>query len=71
MADADIDALAAADVARFEASLAAELPNWNTYPPTAQAALFDMGFNLGIGGLKKFDHLLAAVDAGQWDVAAQ
>ena len=71
MADADIDALAAADVARFEASLAAELPNWNTYPPTAQAALFDMGFNLGIGGLKKFTHLLAAVDAGQWDVAAQ
>jgi len=71
MANADIDALAAADVARFEASLAAELPNWNTYPPTAQAALFDMGFNLGIGGLKKFTHLLAAADAGQWDVAAQ
>ena len=70
MADADIDALAAADVNRFEALLAAELPNWNTYPPSAQAALFDMGFNLGIGGLQKFTHLLDAVDAGQWDVAA-
>lgn len=70
MADADINSLAAADVARFEAALAAELPNWNTYPSSAQAALFDMGFNLGIGGLKKFSHLLAAVDAGQWEVAA-
>ena len=70
MADADIDALIAADVASFETSLAAALPNWNTYPAPAQAALFDMAFNLGLGGLRKFPHLLAAVDAGQWDVAA-
>jgi GH24 family phage-related lysozyme (muramidase) len=71
MADPDIDALAAADVARFESSLAAELPGWNSYPAPAQAALFDMGFNLGIGGLKKFTNLLAAANAGQWDVAAR
>ena len=70
MADADIGALIAADVTRFEASLAAALPNWNTYPAPAQAALFDMAFNLGLGGLKKFPRLLAAVDAGEWDVAA-
>src|ERR1035438_5796326 len=30
MADADIDALIARDVASFETSLAATLPNWNT-----------------------------------------
>jgi len=70
MADSDIDALVASDVTRFETSLAAALPNWSTYPAPAQAALFDMAFNLGLGGLKKFPHLLAAVDAGQWDVAA-
>jgi len=70
MVDPDIDALIAVDVTRFEASLAAALPNWNTYPAPAQAALFDMAFNLGLGGLKKFPSLLAAVDAGQWDVAA-
>jgi GH24 family phage-related lysozyme (muramidase) len=70
MADADIDALLAADLTRFEASLAAELPNWNTYPEPAQEALFDMAFNLGLAGLKKFPSMLAAVDAGQWDVAA-
>jgi GH24 family phage-related lysozyme (muramidase) len=70
MADSDIDALIAADVTRFETSLAAALPNWNTYPAPAQEALFDMAFNLGLGGLQKFPSLLAAVDAGQWDVAA-
>ena len=70
MADSDIDALIAADTAAFENSLAAALPNWNTYPAPAQAALFDMAFNLGLGGLQRFTQLLAAVDAGQWDVAA-
>jgi GH24 family phage-related lysozyme (muramidase) len=70
MGDADIDALISSDVAKFETSLAAALPNWNTYPAPAQAALFDMAFNLGLGGLKKFPNMLAAVDAGQWDAAA-
>jgi GH24 family phage-related lysozyme (muramidase) len=70
MADADIDALVSSDVHNFETALAAALPHWGTYPAPAQAALFDMAFNLGLGGLKKFPHLLAAVDAGQWEVAA-
>lgn len=70
MADPDIDALIAADVTRFAAKLAAALPNWKAYPAPAQAALFDMAFNLGLGGLQKFPSLLAAADAGQWDVAA-
>ena len=70
MADTDIDALVISDVHNFEISLAAALPNWRAYPAPAQAALFDMAFNLGLGGLKKFPHLLAAVDAGQWEVAA-
>ena len=71
MNDAAIDQLAAADVDRFTQSLAANFPNWNSYPAPAQAALFDMAYNLGIGGLKKFHNMLAAVDAGQWETAAQ
>jgi lysozyme len=70
MADADIDALISSDVTSFEAKLAARLPNWNAYPAPAQAALFDMGFNLGPEGLMKFHQLLAAVDAGDWATAA-
>ena len=70
MSDDDIDALVLRDVANFTAQLAAVLPHWSGYPEPAQEALFDMAFNLGLGGLKKFPHLLAAVDAGQWEVAA-
>jgi GH24 family phage-related lysozyme (muramidase) len=70
MAPADINVLVAADVARFEAKLAAALPNWSTYPEPVQEALFDMGFNLGVDGLLKFPSLLAAVNAGQWAEAA-
>jgi GH24 family phage-related lysozyme (muramidase) len=70
MADADIDVLIAADLTHFEALLAAKLPNWNTYPEPAQEALFDMAFNLGLGGLMKFPSLLKAVDNGNWTEAA-
>jgi len=71
MGDAAIDQLAAADVQRFTTLLTANLPNWATYPAPAQAALFDMAYNLGIGGLKRFPNMLAAVDAGEWETAAQ
>lgn len=66
----DIDALLASDVQLFESKLAAALPRWQAYPEPAQEALFDMGYNLGVGGLLKFHQLLAAVDAGQWTTAA-
>lgn len=65
-----IDTLAAADVVRFAAGVAAALPNWNAYPACVQAALFDMAFNLGIGGLLKFHNLLNACDRAQWETAA-
>lgn len=65
-----IEALVEADVQSFEAQLAATLPNWNSYPEPVQEALFDMAFNLGLGGLKKFPRMLAAIDAGDWTTAA-
>ena len=33
-------------------------------------ALFDMAYNLGVGGLLKFRKLLAACTSGQWEIAA-
>jgi GH24 family phage-related lysozyme (muramidase) len=71
MTDAVIDALAAGDIARFSALVAAALPKWNTYPDCVQAALFDMAFNLGVAGLQKFKKLIAACDAGDWEGAAK
>jgi GH24 family phage-related lysozyme (muramidase) len=65
-----IDQLCTADVASFTTQLEKTLLKWGTYPEPAQAALFDMAYNLGIGGLKKFPRMLAAVDAGDWVTAA-
>jgi len=66
-----IDALAAADITRFTGMIEGVLSNWARYPDCAQQALFDMGFNLGIAGLRKFGKLLAACDAGDWNTAAR
>ena len=71
MSDAAIDALAAADVTKFAAGVARVLPNFNRYPECVQAALFDMAFNLGLSGIQKFHHLIAACDAADWETAAR
>jgi len=70
LGDADVEALVAADVAKFEAELASALPKWNSYPEPAQEALFDMAFNLGMAGLMKFPAMLKAVNEGDWATAA-
>jgi GH24 family phage-related lysozyme (muramidase) len=66
----DLERLVAADLQSFEKQLAAALPNWSSYPDPARQALFDMAFNLGIGGLKKFPALLHAANSGDWAAAA-
>jgi len=71
MGDPAIDALASADVVRFAGGVAAVLANWDRYPTAVQAALFDMAFNRGIGGLQKFRKLIAACDTGDWEAAAR
>ena len=71
LSDEHIRSLVKADVQNFETRLAASFPKWISYPQPVQEALFDMAFNLGIGGLKKFVKLLGAVDAGDWETAAQ
>jgi GH24 family phage-related lysozyme (muramidase) len=66
----DVENLVAADVQSFEKQLAAAFPNWSSYPDPARQALFDMAFNLGLGGLKKFPTLIHAVNSGDWAAAA-
>jgi GH24 family phage-related lysozyme (muramidase) len=71
LSDDAIDQLAADDIQRFTSLLEANFPQWNSYPEPVQEALFDMGYNLGIVGLNKFHMMLAAVNAGDWQTAAQ
>lgn len=70
MSDAAINQLADADVAIFCAQIDRQLPGWEEYPEPAQEALFDMAFNLGIAGLRKYVKMLGACSKGDWDTAA-
>jgi GH24 family phage-related lysozyme (muramidase) len=71
MNGADIDSLLQQDIATFTVQLRQALPNFDSYPEPVQEALFDMAYNLGIAGLMKFSTMLAAVEAGNWETAAQ
>ncbi len=60
--------------------LRALFPNFDTFPASAQLALFDMAFNMGTGirsatraksiGLGQFWNLIDAANAGRWNDAA-
>ncbi len=42
---------------------------WGNLDPVRQAALTDMAFEIGVGGLAGFPHMLACVRAGNWQGA--
>jgi GH24 family phage-related lysozyme (muramidase) len=70
--DAIIDSLLNSRVMEFKAKLAAAFPDFESYPDGVCAALFDMGFNLGVVGLtSKFPTFCKAVKDKDWATAAK
>jgi GH24 family phage-related lysozyme (muramidase) len=66
-----IDNLLNARVQGFITTLLATFPDYNSYPPEACAAIFDMAYTLGIGKLtSQFITFCAAVKAKDWVTAA-
>jgi lysozyme len=57
------EAQLAADVSRTESELDHALPWWRSLDPVRQDALANMAFNLGVEGLTRFRHMLAALQA--------
>ena len=57
--------------AEFYPGLLRLCPGFDGFPLPARRALVDMAYNLGIGGLGKFPHLLTACNAGDWAEAAR
>lgn len=53
------------------ADLDREIPWWRELDPVRQVALVNMAFNLGIGGLCKFQNMLGALQGHEWDKAAK
>lgn len=70
ISEAEVDFLLMSDVGRAEGGLDANCPWWRQLDETRQRVLLNMAFNLGIGGLLKFHDTLAAVQAGNWNAAA-
>ena len=58
------------DIARASAAVLARLPWTAELDEVRRAALINLSFNMGIGGLLTFRKMLAAMQAQQWAVAA-
>lgn len=71
LADDEIDYLLSNRVKRVEAGLDAAVPWWRKLSPTRQRVLQNMAYQLGVNGVLNFKKALAAMKAGQWDLAAR
>jgi lysozyme len=58
------------DIAEYSAAVLARIPAAYRLDEVRRAVLVGMAFNLGLTGLMKFSKLLAAVERGDYDVAA-
>jgi GH24 family phage-related lysozyme (muramidase) len=70
--DMEIDKLLDERIAEFTRQLKLKFPKFDTYPITAQMAMLDMAFNLGVNGLvTKFPSMKKAIDGTDWSTAAK
>ena len=53
------------------AAKCATFPFWDRLNETQQAALINMGYNLGWNGLNKFKRTLAYIEAGEYEKASK
>ena len=71
LSPAEIAYLLNNDIIDRRDALDAALPYFKDLSPARQGVLLNMAFNLGTAGLLQFKRMLAAVDAGQWGIAAK
>lgn len=70
VSSAEVQAMWLADVDRATAGLDRALPWWRSLSEDRQRVLVNMAFNLGVPCLLRFELMLAAAKAGQYQVAA-
>ena len=66
-----IDALLDFDIAEKVGQLHGQFPWFEDLDEVRQRVLVNMCFNLGIGGLSEFKNMLAAVEGGNYEEAAE
>ena len=70
LSDAAMDGLFEDDAQVVIAEVTLHIPDYETLPDGPIRALFNMAYNLGMGGLLKFKKLLSAVDRRDWQTCA-
>jgi lysozyme len=70
ISEAEARMLLANDIAKTKSDLDRRLPWWRALNEVRQRVLLNMCFNLGIGGLCKFEQTLALIKAGDYAGAA-
>ncbi len=71
LGDATIRSLARDHVDENRQQILQLFPNFDSFPDNVQVAIYDMVYNLGIGGLRrKFPKFVAAIRRGDWNAAA-
>jgi lysozyme len=58
------------DIERFAVQVRANIPEFDQLSEARQHVLLDMAFNLGMNGLLKFRKMLAAIQQGDFEKAA-
>ena len=59
------------DLARAERAVKDAFPWWWKLDDARQFVIVDMAFNMGLAGLKGFKKMLAAIESGDFDKAAE
>jgi GH24 family phage-related lysozyme (muramidase) len=71
LTDDQVDALFSGDVDSAVASARLVVESFDGLASNAQMVLVDMVFNLGRGGLANFRHMIAALNTGDYELAAR
>lgn len=69
LSDEEIDYLKLNDIKKVREQLDKELDWWRTLDPVRRRAIQNMGFQLGVGGLKKFHTSLDHIKNAEWKEA--
>jgi GH24 family phage-related lysozyme (muramidase) len=70
LSEAEAHALLSNDIAVIEAQLQQAFPWWSSLDAVRQGAITNLTFGVGLAGVKKFTHMLAALAARDYNTAA-
>lgn len=70
ISEAEANFLLGSDISRTEAGLDKNLPWWRKLDDVRQSVMMDLAFNLGVSRLGTFQRTIAAMQAGNFPLAA-